>query len=91
MPNAVSLSHLPMKSSHASPKFMAPRQSGETRTPAVGARTRWKSSRDLACGGGPKGDILMEACVGLKGIWMGGGDKIEMWIGLEKYGGCGNG
>lgn len=30
---------------HASPKFMAPRHSGDTRTPAVGARMRCHASK----------------------------------------------
>jgi hypothetical protein len=54
---------------------MAPRHSGETRTPAVGDRMRWKSRRDFATGGSPKGEGILDAwlCVdwgqGLMGVW----------------------
>lgn len=40
----------PRLSFHASPKFMAPRQRGETRTEADGANWRWRSSGER--GGG---------------------------------------
>jgi hypothetical protein len=50
------LSHLLINSTQASPKFMAPRHSGETRTPAVGDKTRWKSKSDLALGASPNGE-----------------------------------
>jgi hypothetical protein len=33
--------HSPMKGDQAEPKFMAPRQRGETRMAAVGERMRW--------------------------------------------------
>lgn len=55
----VFLSHLPIPCSHASPKFIAPRHSGETRTPAFGDRTRCQSSRLFAWGGAPKRDIFV--------------------------------
>ena len=47
-----SLSTPPMKSFHAVPRFIAPRQSGETRTAALGERIRYRLSRPFASGGG---------------------------------------
>jgi hypothetical protein len=47
---------------HASPKFIVPRHSGETRTPAVVESTRWKSSK-LRGGAGSPNMLLIVAGV----------------------------
>lgn len=57
--NAVSFEHSPMKSFHALPKFMPPRHNGETCTPAVGARRRWRPKSE---GGGRAAGAVMLLC-----------------------------
>ena len=39
---------------------MAPKQSGETRTPAVGPMTRWYSKREAALAGGSNGEGIVD-------------------------------
>jgi len=52
---------------------MAPKQSGETRTPAVGAMTRWYSRREAALAGASNGEGIVSTvgvyvCVCVKGV-----------------------
>lgn len=55
----VSLLHSPKRALSASPKFMAPRQIGETRTLAVGASWRWRKSIDSGAGAGGNGGAML--------------------------------
>ena len=48
---------------HASPKFMLPRHSGETRTDAEGAKRRWRASSDLGGLAAAKGLLILNQAI----------------------------